>query len=184
MIHFPLTYSSCPSPSGYSWKLICIPQTYAVIKSPAGDEGAESRDESLKIRKCHQLHRGDVSQGTLTGRQLNWLWRLLYHVQVHFTAQCHGTQRYSHLKRLDTTKTRNLCNYFILGAINFLFLGLTDTVMKEIGLWNHNIKKRYCVWQHAIVQIHLEYQGEKSAMLVFSSLCTFPLIIPRFEGHL
>lgn len=52
--------------------------TYAVIKSPAGDVGAGSRGQSLKRQKCHQPHRGgDVSQGTLTGRQLNWLWRLL-----------------------------------------------------------------------------------------------------------
>lgn len=46
---------------------------YAVIKSPAGDDGAGSREELLKIQKCHQPHRGNVSQGTLTRRQLNWL---------------------------------------------------------------------------------------------------------------
>lgn len=55
-----------------------------LIKTPAGQREAGSRDESVKIQKCHQPHRGDVSQGTLTGRQFNWLWQLLYHIKVHF----------------------------------------------------------------------------------------------------
>lgn len=79
--------------------------TYSVIKSPVGDKRAGSGEESLKIEKCHQPHRGDVNQGTLTGRPLNWLWRVLNNIKLYFTAQCQSTQKHN-LTRLKTEETR------------------------------------------------------------------------------
>lgn len=128
MHHVPVTP---PDPSGYSWKLICIPRC---DQKPSGRRGggAGRREDSLKIRKYHQPHRGDVSQGTLTGRQLNWLWQLLYLIKLHFAAQCHRTQKHNNPARLETEQNRETSkpNYLILGTIQSL-LELTGTSMKE-----------------------------------------------------
>lgn len=99
-------------------ELICIPHMLW-SKAQRGDAGAGSREESLKIQKCHQPHGGDVNLGTLTGRQLNWLWWLLYHIKLHFAAQCHSTKKHNGLPRQETGQNQETPkpNYFILGTI-------------------------------------------------------------------
>lgn len=128
--------------------------THAAIRSPAGDEGVGSRDESLKIQKCHQPHRVDVNQGTLTGRQLNWLWRLLYHIKLHFAAWCHSRRKHNDLTRLETEQNQEASkpNYPILGTIQSA-LEMKERKIEQ-DLWNHKNRQRAPLRQNAMMQIH------------------------------